>query len=102
MIKVTLKLIILLLFGSSSAFAVGMIVDFESGFESSSRDVLLARGIIEYAVSEIFEPQLGGQVTLHIKAELLDLPVNVSGSGGPVALTHKYLNPFTSVRLKVE
>ena len=97
MIKVTLKLIILLLFGSSSAFAVGMIVDFESGFESSSRDVLLARGIIEYAVSEIFEPQLGGQVTLHIKAELLDLPVNVSGSGGPVALTHKYLNPLSPI-----
>lgn len=77
-----------------NASAVRIVVDFGTGFDSPSANVTFCQEGILDAISSILEPQLGGSVTLRLKAEILELPANVAAQGGSVSLTHKFVDPL--------
>jgi len=51
------------------------------GFSSGDRKKLMVRQIVDYVLNSIIEPQLGGQIPLELKVELISMPGNNPGGG---------------------
>lgn len=64
-----------------SHFSAALQIDphYGVGFSSGDRKGLMVRQIVDHVLNSIIEPQLGGQIPLAMKVELVSIPGNTLG-----------------------